>query len=93
MSEEESAAFIKMLHELQAAANMSDAQLARATGANQSYLSRLRNEPRTRNISLQFARRAAGVFDELRIFLSPIDNLGTETYHAGTDEGEEGEGQ
>lgn len=70
MRSELSEVFLQHLWRLQAAAGISDAELARRIGNERSYISRLKNDrEQTRNISLSFAVRSARLFPELRAVL------------------------
>lgn len=76
---DETRAFAATLRACQRGANLSDRELALRLGWSQSYLSRLKRPDWKPHLSLAFARRAAGVFPELAIFLTPIVHRSKET--------------
>ena len=71
MPEDVAALFLERLRELQREAGMTDAQVARALGYERSYLTRLKGGTRGRRLSLAFALKAAALFPELAVFLTP----------------------
>jgi transcriptional regulator with XRE-family HTH domain len=61
--------FLERLWELQAEAGLSDSELARRLGVQQSYVSRLRSGDRGQRLTINIVGRAVRVFPRLSSFL------------------------
>lgn len=68
MSDEQAAAFLARLLEIQGELGLNNARFAREIGATPSHISHLRAGRKGQRISLAFALRAARRFPELRAF-------------------------
>jgi hypothetical protein len=70
MSDALTAAFLTRLWELQDAADINNSELARQVGVSPSYITRLKDGTRGRQLSLRVALRMVEKFPDLAIFLS-----------------------
>jgi transcriptional regulator with XRE-family HTH domain len=90
MSDEIARAFLARLWELQAAAGISNVDLARQLHVTPSYVSRLKRGERSGSaISLALALRACTVYPELRFFLSSDVPASVECVPGRTEEGQQ----